>query len=303
MTQWCWRSVSWWGALLALGWPVALGCRVARADVLVPRSGPPLVGRLVERNERTVVFRERVELGKYVERRVPTPECLTVVVTIDDARLQTLNPERPEEYAALAEELALVPADLEARDLAIRLSLIAGRLGDEELRRQALLQLIHLARTPEEEIKFRKLAYLVEPSLDRTVLEAVRQVRPVAGAEDLAAALRVVQALRQSRTAVAQLELQKPQVQQALEPWARWCPLEQLQRFATTRQRSTEELLQLLKLEYAIRQSAAGWPDRFGDNSWGEQIENATVFQPTWDNVSEFRAEENRYMNGQWRTR
>ncbi len=293
---------AWAIAVWGMGALLGLGLGPARGDVLVPRSGPPLVGRMVERNAREIVFRERVEPGKYVERRLSVDQLLTVVVTIDEARLQALSPERPQEYGSLAEELALMANDLEARDLAIRLSLLAARWGEDEVRHRALLQLVHLARTPEEEVRFRSLAYLVEPGIESAVLDARRQIRPPPGAEELRAVLQVVQALRQGKNAAAQAQLQQSPIQTALEPWSEICSLEQLQRFATTRQRSGEELLQLLRLEYALRQSLFGWPEPLGDDSWGSEIENATVFQPTWDNVSEFRTEENQYVDGQWRS-
>lgn len=82
---------------------------------------------------------------------------------IPTQRLQQLRPENPAAYRDLAEELALVKSSSTARDLVVRLNLIAAFHGTGKIRRSAIRGLIHAARNENELQRFRVLAFLTDP--------------------------------------------------------------------------------------------------------------------------------------------
>ena len=94
-----------------------------------------------------------------------------LMITVLPERLAELDPARPQSYLEYAEELAEKRRDPEARDAAMRLFAIAAARGESKVRHSALLGLIELARSPQEERRFRAAAYLHDPAHDLSLLE------------------------------------------------------------------------------------------------------------------------------------
>ena len=151
-------------AVIALAFSLCV--QTAEAVVVLPKgSDRPVMGYLVRQDERNVVVRQEQAGGKSRETVFARSEIEELIVTVSPDRLAELDPARPELYREYAEELAEKQRDPEARDAAIRLYAIAAVRGDEKLRHSALLGLVSLARSPEEERLFaRRRIYLV-PSM------------------------------------------------------------------------------------------------------------------------------------------
>jgi hypothetical protein len=157
---------------------IALAClalclfaRIASAVVVLPKgASAPVMGYLIRHDERIVVVRQPTADGKSRELRFAPREIDELIITVSPERLETLDPAKPAAYFEYAEELAEKRRDPEARDAAIRLYAICAARGDDRVRHSALLGLIALARSPDEERRFRAATYLFDAEHDESVL-------------------------------------------------------------------------------------------------------------------------------------
>lgn len=146
------------------------------AGVIVKDSPEPVFGYLLKNDGERVVLREVLPGGATREREFSRAEIDELLVTVDVARLERLRPEAPREYLEYAEDLAEKRRDPEARDMALRLYLIAAWLAPEELGRGALLGMTTLARSAEERRAFRALAFALDADRDATLLREAGEV-------------------------------------------------------------------------------------------------------------------------------
>ncbi len=185
----------------------------------------------------------------------------------------------------------------------MRLFLIGGQLNHGVVRVRCLRALISLARNRDEEIRLRTLAYLQEPSLDESILQPRATQADVPTSNALHELVELVGQIRQSRDGdEVNRKLAEPNIQSALREFQSICTPEQLRRLASARQHTSEELLQLLKLEYAIHERVESWPALKSETSWFQQLDSSSLVEPTWDNVIEFRASDCVYRDGRWTT-
>src|SRR5205085_4813507 len=91
-----------------------------------------------------------------------------------------------------AEELRARRRDPEARDMALRLYLISASLDREHLGRAGLLGMISLARSPDEERKFRAALHLIDPRAPLAVHAAAAPAGDTAAPQELLRALRLL---------------------------------------------------------------------------------------------------------------
>ncbi len=150
---------------------LALLASPAQAVVVLPKGAKqPIMGYLVRQDDRNVVVREELAGGKSRESSFAKKDLDELIITVSPERLAALDPARPQDYREYAEELAEKERDPEARDAAIRLYAIVAVRGDDRLRHSALLGLIALARSPDEERFFRAATYWFDPDHDSAVL-------------------------------------------------------------------------------------------------------------------------------------
>lgn len=102
----------------------------------------------------------------------PAAEAVFSGRFVSDERLAALRPEDPDGYRAYAEELSAQREDPAAHSTAIRLYQIAAHLDPPRLGHSCVLSMIPLARSPQEERRFRAMAYLLDPAHDAAVLQA-----------------------------------------------------------------------------------------------------------------------------------
>ncbi len=158
----------------------ALLCFVASpawAVVLITEVGTRITGYLVRDDGTAVTIRRKLPDGTeredtYLKSKV------TVVQTVKAERLQELKPEAPRAYRDYAEELAAKKDDPEARDMAIRLFLIAASLDPDGLGRSCMLAAAPLGRDHQEERRFKALAYLLDPKHDKESLKDGSRTAP-----------------------------------------------------------------------------------------------------------------------------
>ncbi len=225
-------------------------------------------------------------------------EIKMVLVNIDSKSLEALAPDEPQSYFEQAEVLVSQKKDPVARQLAIRLFLIAANHASEKvLQESAIRNLISLARTKEEAKRFQWLAWLetggTEPWL-RTD-ESKNQVS--LPARDLKRALRAVQALRQGRR--VELSGEWPN----FENWAEAISQEELIAMSKEKELNDQQLARLVALEFRLRNPDQTQSPKPRLASWAEMAsrqKQADLIFPTLENVTEFDPAESVYRKGKW---
>jgi hypothetical protein len=240
--------------LLLCGLPTA-----ARGVVVLPKgASEPVMGYLVRQDERTVVVRQDLPGGKSRDVPFSKSDLDELIITVSPERLAELDPSRPRLYREYAEELAEKQRDPEARDAAIRLYAICAARGDDKLRRGSLLGLIALARTPEEERRFRAAAYLFDSEHDESVLTSIA-TGDAAGTSRWQASpdlLSVLRYARQGKGPTAKAILDKPAVRTEAAEIAALITVDDLEKACSARQLTSEQLRKIVRAELTLESSA-----------------------------------------------
>ncbi len=143
---------------------------VLGVTVFLKTRSEPLRGFYVGESEETITVGVPQQDGSVIQRHILLSQVEDVLHSIDRERLALLKPDQPDAYREYAEELAEKRVDPEARQMAIRLFLIAAYHDQERLGESCLLGMVALARSPEEERRFRAMVYLLDPQHDRRKL-------------------------------------------------------------------------------------------------------------------------------------
>lgn len=235
------------------------------------------------------------------------PVSTKAAESVSSQRLAALDPAKPEAYRDYAEELLARRSDPVARDTAIRLYVIAAWLDRANLGRPAVLGLIALARSPEEEEKFRAALYLIDP---RTHIDSVRVGRQATSdKKDVAAARELLRALRLLRTGkgpTARAIIEKPTVGKLLESYSRILTRAEFTAASGQTVLSPRDLRQTLLLELemeAIIDPAAATESKSTSLTWSQQLRGTgSEAVPSFDleTLTEFDPRQSVYRNGKW---
>ena len=196
-----------------LGLAVGLWCLPSAVQaILIEADGVRVGGYFVRDNAKTLTLRLRTADGKEkVQDYDRAHVAIKIIYQLDRNRLEKLSKDNPKAYRDYAEELAAQIADPEAKDMAMRLFLMAAYLDPQQYGHRSLLSMSLLAGTPAEARKCRAMAFLLDPKGDASVLKAAA-VKPAqipkgqAGAlQDFLKALRCYRRglLRSARESVA----------------------------------------------------------------------------------------------------
>jgi hypothetical protein len=155
------------------GLVVGLACVTppARA-ILIDVGGTKVGGYFVRDDGRKLVIRVvtpdgQEKFNEYDRTKVK----FDIVNQINRKRLEGLAKDNPKAYRDYATELAGEQGDPEARDMAMRLYLIAAYLDPKQFGHSALLSMSRLASTPAEERRCRAMAFLLSPEDDAGLLK------------------------------------------------------------------------------------------------------------------------------------
>lgn len=296
-------------ALVVVPIAIASWCAMAAGDVLRQTDGTVLYGRISARSESEIIFLERVNADNYIERRIPAGNIASLIQTIEDPQLRELNPAEPKKYLQLAEKLATFRADPEARDLAIRLYVIAADLAADTEKSHCLQSLIALGRSDDERRRLRELAFLVDVTAGADILsDGSSAVPSVPEPREIAELIPLVQQILRQESAAAALLAQATvheQFQRLAAARLLSTPggLARLQELAAARQHSLDDLQWLIQLELALLQLARGEPGPRARTSWFEasrDASSATWSLPTLATVTEFDPANNVFRDGKW---
>jgi len=183
---------------------VGLSAVPAGAVIIFPTGGgEPIKGFLVRQSREAVTIRQVADDGTVRNRTIPRSQIDDMIVTVSAERLERLHRDRPRDYRDYAEELAEKREDPEARAAAIRLYLIAAYLDPENLGRSSLLGMTGVARSADEQRKFRAMVYLLDPDHDPRTLRKTDEIHVSPGNPgeigSSEALLKVLQRLRHGR--------------------------------------------------------------------------------------------------------
>ena len=275
----------------------------AAADVVYLRGQSPVFGIVVREEANHIVFRQRLEdRAGYRERLIPHNDMITFVVTIEPEVLSTLAPDQPARYRDVAEQLAVQRLDPEARDLALRLYLLGARYGDGPIRESCFRGLLPLARTPDEELAFRILAWQTLGDEGNWLDSVPTRAQPEVGSLDEQSELQLRDILRSwrqgDRNAVV-AEIEKPWFRETVRPFASICSWQDLRRWTAEPELKTEWLARILELEIALART----PDVSSDEqSWSVLIrrQHQRRGPVTFVSVTEFDLSQSVFVDGQW---
>jgi len=287
------------------------------ADVLVLTDQPErkIYGRWIDSNDTKVTFDERISVST-AEATQPTFQRLEVdrhrikvlVRNIDESRLQSLSLGDLKSYRDYAEELVPQKADLEARELAIRLLLICAYwapLTNEglNLKHSALRNLQTLARDADEADKFKRLL-----DLENRVRRFAAESRPTApeifpGRNQRV--MKIVQAIRRGDFRTAQTELESPEADEDWKAWKEILDRERLLQITKSQNVNQHDLRILLAIEIGILEGKAT-PEisvSMAEPDWEVEAKSMPIpddYFPSLETATEFDPREAAFRDGKW---
>jgi hypothetical protein len=286
----------------------------ARAIVVLPKgSTKPVMGYVVRQDDKMVVVREILPDGKSREQSFQRDQIDELLVTVAPERLAELDPAKPQLYREYAEELAEKHRDPEARDMALRLYHMAAVLGEGTLRRGSLLGLAALARSPQEERKFRAAAFLYDPDHDSATLAGsgeAKLTRTPTSPEHLTELLSALRLIRQGKGQQAKVIVERPIVREQLDGLAKIITAEELLAACSSKPLTDEQLYKLLQAELAIERSLGNGSAFSGTDdpaqqqgSWTAAVKSRGLVplpSLSLDTLTEFDARACVFRDGKW---
>ena len=298
---------------------VALGCYLAliyfdasvgRSDVIYRRgTSIPLIGQVIDSDETQLVLKYAVPQQGVSQITLPREEILSHVRTVERSRLEALTSGEWEAYRDYAEELSAYRLDPLAHATSLRLYLIVAYQAEGSSKMGALQALVRLARSPEEERRFRLLAYRTDPLHDPDWLQTPREIGPVElfDAEAQAALLECFRLARQGYAEQAIDLARRPEVKPGFQSISHLMTFREFQTAAYDKSHSESRLKRLLQIELALMGEGVDQIESDGSQGLSQgwsQLVSQNVSTPfselTWLNVTEFDPQKTVFKNGNW---
>ena len=267
-------------------------------------SHKPITGHLVRQNDREVVVRD--ESAGLRELVIPRGDIEDLIETVSAARLEALDPNRPQEYREYAEELAEKKLDPEARLMAVRLFQIAAWLDPAKTGHGALLGLVSVARPGSEEARFRAAAYLFDPNHDKSLLG--QNLAAGRGKDDpVQGLLDALRLLRRGHGTQARTAISAPAIGDELAAHQGILSHEEFLAACTVKELADEQLRKILELELTLESRLRGGGEQRAQTtlaSWNDSVRTgnlAPVPGLQFDKLTEFNPRECIFRGGKWR--
>lgn len=298
------RSWLWcWVAMIIL-WPVPV-----TADTLYLTDGNVMFGRVLSTDAQSVLFNQRLQNGDgYRQRNIERSAIKTLVINIHPDQLSEVDPANPDSYYAIAEILDPQQLDPEARDLAIRLYLLAAANGSPSLRNTSLRKLIPLARDPWEQKKFNALAnrYLTDGRFELpTLVPSTSQLKPPSTEESerLKTLQESLTALRTNNRSDAADTIGQNWVEQTMDPFRNITSWRELRQWSIAPELKTEWLARIVELELAIDATLRPTKNPADSTPDWSRLANQEIrpLSPIdFHNATEFDLSKNQFREGVW---
>ncbi|CAE7369298.1 unnamed protein product [Symbiodinium sp. CCMP2456] len=190
------------------------------AVVYLKGKKEPVAGFVESSDDDSIELRIETPEGEPLHRRILRTEIDLLLQPVSPSRLAQLSPENPKAYREYAEELVEKASDPEAVETAARLFMIAAHLDPQKEGRSALLGMTPLMTDAQGVKRLRAMAYLTDPNHDAALLEG--NLQATASGTPLDESMRdevinVLQMLRKGERADARQQLQRDEIQAALQ--------------------------------------------------------------------------------------
>lgn len=298
--------------IIAFALLIAAPLKSALAVLVLLNSGERVFGHFIREDDTKITINAVGVDGRTRERTfLKNSDVKKIIHTVERERLAGLSPDSPEAYRDYAEILAGKKSDPEARDTALRLYYLAASLDRENLGFSSVLGMIPLARSPEEEMRFRSMAFLLDPKHDESILVPPKISRSdlPSTEEGVEGLLIAVNHLRsplvrdiENQGRVARNFLEKPEVQKELNRYADLISLEELMDAARAPRLTDAQLAKVIQLEMAIT-GARDIPSADEEGSWQSAAAKygfAPVISVNWPKLTEFDAAKPVFKDGVW---
>lgn len=282
----------------------------AHAVFIVLNSGEEIVGFLVDQNDQRVTVQEVTPTGKGRTRHILRGDINFLKLAAEPERLESLRRDEPKSYRNYAEEVAAkAKKDPEAREIAIRLYLIAANLDTQNLGKSSLLGMINLARSNSEERNFRALAYLLDPEHDERLLKRPEPVTEPVGIDPLVKGKlhNAVVALRRGNLVAARNFANDPTVRESFKQFADLLRFEEFDEATRTGEVPKKLLTRLVTVQLILEGTSSGDADATSSNdgspNWAAVIrEGKTEPVPSLvlETITEFDPAQCQYRSGKW---
>lgn len=298
-----------------LAWRIVLGGFVflfctphslLMADMIwIEGSQTPISGQVVSQTQDQLEFRfwtDNQEQTIQVDRQ----KVVDLLITVDPKKLESLTPERLEDYLDYAEVLSSFRSDAYAVRTTKRLCMIVARWGQPTDRASAFRLLISVCEG-EEKRRVVRLAFVFDPRFELPVDEK-------GGGTSIDESARrqlgeIVKLIRTEDRVAASNRLNDQSVIDQIEPvfelYSEICTKEELFRLAAAKQLSVSQLSQLLRLEKALKDPVLR--DRSARKSLGndwatasEILESEDARLPDFEYAFSFDLKQTIFRSGRW---
>lgn len=277
--------------------------------ILEKNRSESVKGFLVSQNDLRVVVDELLPNGEIHQRVIPRSDIDLLRISVVPDRLSALQPDQPQAYRDYADELSEKREDPEARNVAIRLYLLAAHLDPKGLGRSSLLSMAGLARSPLEERKLRAMVYLLDPAHDRGVLTppSFTTAVPTTDLTDTQRKmlLRAIQALRGDNRREALEFSRRPLFQEVYKRYSSILTLEAFSAAAATRDKDLPGPLvkKLITLELLVLNLPLKEHRTTEDVPWSTILttkQDQRVTPLSLETITEFDPNETVFKNNRW---
>ncbi|HJN08754.1 MAG TPA: hypothetical protein QF564_08675 [Pirellulaceae bacterium] len=289
--------------LLAVWTAPCLGVIILEKD-----SAEAIKGFLVSQNDQRVIVDELLPNGETRQRVVPRSTIDVMIISVVPDRLAALQPDQPQSYRDYADELSEKREDPEARNAAIRLYLLAAHLDPKGQGRSSLLSMAGLARSPNEERKFRAMVYLLDPAHDRGELKppsltASPEIKLTRSQRSMM--LTAIRALRNDNRREALNFSARPLFQEIFNRYSSILTLDEFSAAAAQRdeQIPASLLRKLISMELLVLDLPLKNRPSTGDVRWSTILmtgQDTPVTPLSLETITEFDPNENVFKNNRW---
>ena len=263
----------------------------------------PLYGFITKQSDSQITIKVYDEESKATFRTVERDEIYRIVETVSQDKLSLLKPTNPKDYRDYAELLAAKKQDPEAREMAIRLSIITAYLDTSQLRQSALRILVSLARNDQERRVFSALAFKYGASQSVGQASSIGDLSQIDRSQRQALAECIaLSRYRKGKRAINRVRDEN--LGEIFQLMNSDVSLAKFEGLCEKNKLSASELASLLFLELKLRRSLPNELDQTTSSSgWGKLVEegkNKPIRPVEIVTATEFDPRESTFVEGEW---
>lgn len=279
--------------------------------VVVVQDGKKIVGHLHSLSDAYVVLDEVLPDGTLRRKSIRRSPEVLVINSVKPELLEALREDNPRAYRDYADDLKVKLEDPDCRVTALRLYLIAAHLDPEKHGPGCLTSMATLARSQEEQRRYRAMAYLLDPKHDPALLrnESIRKTAIAVSEEDRTNLRDGLRAFWSGRKSDAVGYASRPEFRAALARVSKELTIEEFE--AGLKRRGSwlppSTLRKVLQLEQSLSPArelvSSASPPKKETGSWAMldwKKPAPSTAKLSLETVSQFDPRKTRFRNGEW---